>query len=187
MTSNFEPHHKSTLNNSPEPMKSQGQSELNAFDGDRFELLSAYVDGEVTAAERKQVETWLDTDPTAQQLHDRLVKLRHAFRAMPAPAPSQPIERTVEQVLAKVDRRPNLKLIWGGGAAIAAAVVGALSIQFSRPAQVAVTPPAPTVAATTADSAGSSELNIKLDEPVMLAVQPATVKTPAKPGHDSTH
>ena len=27
-----------------------------------FELLSAYLDGEVTATERKQVEEWLSTD-----------------------------------------------------------------------------------------------------------------------------
>jgi len=29
---------------------------------DCFELLSAYLDGEVTATERRQVEEWLSTD-----------------------------------------------------------------------------------------------------------------------------
>ena len=35
---------------------------------DGYELLSAYLDGEVTAAERKQVEEWLANDPTVQSL-----------------------------------------------------------------------------------------------------------------------
>jgi hypothetical protein len=69
MNSKFEPHQQSMFSNSPEPMNTQGQSNVNAFHGDRFELLSAYIDGEVTAAERKQVEEWLATDPTVQQLH----------------------------------------------------------------------------------------------------------------------
>jgi len=33
---------------------------------DRFELLSAYLDGEVTAAQRQQVEDWLGNDPEVQ-------------------------------------------------------------------------------------------------------------------------
>lgn len=177
------------LNNSPEPMKSQGQSETNAFNGDRFELLSAYVDGEVTAAERKQVEEWLATDPTVQQLHDRLMRLRHAFRAIPAPAPSQPIERTVDQVLAKIDRRPNLKLVWGGGAAIAAALVGAVTLHFARPMQMAKEP-VPTQTVQTAQQPEAAEtdgLLVALDKPVMAAVptDEEAQKTPAKPQQDA--
>lgn len=30
---------------------------------DRFELLSAYIDHEVTADERRQVEAWINEDP----------------------------------------------------------------------------------------------------------------------------
>jgi hypothetical protein len=39
---------------------------------DRFELLSAYLDGEVTATERKQVEEWLANDASVQCLYARL-------------------------------------------------------------------------------------------------------------------
>ncbi len=93
---------------------------------DRFELLSAYLDGEVTAAERKQVELWLADDPTVQRLYARLLKLRQGIRTIPVPEPQQSLEETVEQVMARLRRRS--KLVWfGGGAAVAACVLGALS------------------------------------------------------------
>ena len=93
---------------------------------DRFELLSAYLDGEVTAPERKQVEEWLATDPAIQRLYGRLLMLRQGLRSMPVPTTQQPVEQTVEQVFFRLDRRPKLTLVWGG-AAIAALFIGALS------------------------------------------------------------
>lgn len=93
---------------------------------DRFELLSAYLDGEVTASERQQVEKWLDTDPAVQRLYQRLLKLRQNFQGMPTPV-SQPVEQTVEQVFARLDRRPKRALaLWGGGA-VAAVLIGAFT------------------------------------------------------------
>lgn len=109
----------------PVTMNNQG-FESNTLQRDRFELLSAYLDGEVTAAERKQVEGWLATDVTVQQLHTRLSKLRQGFRSLPTPQ-SQPVEVTVERVLDRLDRRPKLSLVWGG-TAIAALFVGAVTI-----------------------------------------------------------
>ncbi len=188
MNSKFEPHQQSMFNNSPEPMNTQGQSSADAFHGDRFELLSAYVDGEVTAAERKQVEEWLATDPTVQQLHSRLMKLRQAFRAMPSPAPVQPVEKTVEQVMAKLDRRPNLRLVWGGGAAIAAAVIGAVSLLAFRPSeQLARVEPKPAPIAVpapqqTAENSDADGLLVALDKPVLagMTAQDAGQKVPVK-------
>lgn len=50
--------------------------ELDHCKRDTFERLSAYLDGEVTAAERQQVEAWLATDSEAQRLYQRLLNLR---------------------------------------------------------------------------------------------------------------
>ncbi|NJL46200.1 MAG: transcriptional regulator [Leptolyngbyaceae cyanobacterium SM2_5_2] len=47
---------------------------------DRFELLSAYLDGEVTPEERSLVQTWLNSDPTAKCLYNRLLALRQGLR-----------------------------------------------------------------------------------------------------------
>ena len=71
---------------------------------DRFELLSAYLDGEVTAAEKRQVEDWLANDPESQRLYGRLLKLRTGVQTIPAPA-AQPVEQTISQVYQRMHRR----------------------------------------------------------------------------------
>ncbi|MEL6130636.1 MAG: hypothetical protein AAFR30_12125, partial [Cyanobacteria bacterium J06628_4] len=53
---------------------------------ERFELLSAYLDDEVTAEERKQVAQWLMDDPHTLQMYRRLLMLRQAIRTAPIQA-----------------------------------------------------------------------------------------------------
>lgn len=89
---------------------------------DRFELLSAYLDGEVTAAEGRQIEDWLTTDPEVQRLYARALKLRQRWRTMPVP----PVERTVGQVFPRLNKRPKMAVVWGG-TAIAAVFINAWS------------------------------------------------------------
>jgi anti-sigma factor RsiW len=93
---------------------------------DRFELLSAYLDGEVTATERRQVEEWLAKDASVQCLYARLLKLRQGLRTLPVPAAQQSPEATVQQVLTRLRRRSRLNWMLGG-AAVAACVIGAVS------------------------------------------------------------
>lgn len=47
------------------------------------ELLSAYLDGELTAAEQAEVERLLATDPAARQLLDELRTLSATLQALP--------------------------------------------------------------------------------------------------------
>jgi hypothetical protein len=147
---------------------------------DRFELLSAYLDGEVTAAERRQVEEWLADDPTVQTLYARLLTLRQGLRTLPVPQPQQPVEETVEQVLARLGRRS--RLVWvGSGAAIAACVIGAVSgLQLggeSRVPQLATqsqpTQPTPT-------SVTPSPLMVAINNPV-IPIPKAAEATPENP------
>lgn len=103
--------------------------DLDVLKRDRFELLSAYLDGEVTPAERQQVETWLATDSDSKRLYQRLLSLQSGFQDMPAIAPSVSANRLANQVISQAQqRRPRLLLVWGGlGAAIAAAAVGVIT------------------------------------------------------------
>jgi hypothetical protein len=91
---------------------------------DRFELLSAYLDGEVTAAERRQVETWLATDSCTQQLYRRLLSLRQGLQMLPIARSEQSVEQLVNRVAARVERQPR-RFVWGG-LAVAGLLVGAL-------------------------------------------------------------
>ncbi len=90
-------------------------------------LLSAYVDGEVTAEERQQVEEWLRQDPEAQAEYRELVRLRNLLRRLP-PRPAPPdLEGRI--LRAALDRASGLKparvrrALWVA-ALVAAAAVG---------------------------------------------------------------
>lgn len=112
---------------SPQPTPPNGPENSQA---ERFELLSAYLDGEVTATERTQVEAWLATDPAYQLLYRRLLKLQQSVHEAPCPL-STSAETLANQVLRKAQNRPRVLLAWTGvGAVSAAAVVGVLSSLF---------------------------------------------------------
>jgi anti-sigma factor RsiW len=99
---------------------------INMLKRDRFELLSAYLDGEVTAAERRQVEDWLANEPEVQRLYARLLKLRQELRTLPVPPVEQSVEQTIQHVFRRINRRVHLTVICGG-TAIAALFIGAVS------------------------------------------------------------
>lgn len=84
---------------------------------DRFELLSAYLDDQVTTIEKRQVEDWLANDPEIQLLYARLSKLHQGLQTLPPP-PGQPVEQTLKQVYAHLDRSSH-RIVWVS-AAIAA-------------------------------------------------------------------
>jgi anti-sigma factor RsiW len=148
----------------------------------RFELLSAYLDGEVTAAERKQVQEWLDTDPQTQKLYTRLLRLHQELDNLPVPPVSPSSVQLSEQVFGHIDRdrRSKRLLIWGG-AAIAAVVVGALSNLFlgnNAPVpQIAETPLAPI-------EEDSEQLTIALNHPIVEI--PAAAILPSEQSQKST-
>ena len=107
---------------------------IDNFDGEqsgavldeRFELLSAYLDGEVTPTERKQVEALLANDPAFQNKYRQLQKMQHAFPRMAVPS-IQSAEALSAGVFGKLDRQRNRKLSWIGGGAIAATLVAAVT------------------------------------------------------------
>jgi anti-sigma factor RsiW len=107
---------------------------IDNFDGERsvavlderFELLSAYLDGEVTATERQQVEAWLATDRAFQQQYRQMQNIHVAFPLMTVPS-SHSAEALAEGVFAQIDRNRNRRLSWIGGGAIAATLLAAVT------------------------------------------------------------
>jgi anti-sigma factor RsiW len=114
---------------------------------DLFELLSAYLDGEVTAAERRQIEEWLTTDPVVQRLLARVLKLRPMWQPMPVPAAQQPVSGTVGQVFPRLNNRLKMAVVCGG-TVFAAMLLGALSgglPEHQSPVPTMATAPQPVV------------------------------------------
>ncbi len=135
---------------------------------DCFELLSAYLDGEVTATERKQVEEWLSTDDSFKCLYKRLLNLRKGLQNIPVPPTNQSSETTIEQVLKRINRPYDLAWIFGG-AALAACILGTVSTLFpgnsSRILQMAET--TELTPAVTQPAISDSPLMVALNKPVM--------------------
>ncbi len=136
------------------------QSCNSTMQRDRFELLSAYLDGEVTAAERHQIETWLATDASTQRLYARLLLLRQKLQTMPISKSDQSVEQLVNCVTARIEHRPR-HLLWGG-LAIAALVVGA--VLGSMPRQT-YAPSVATNSLNQTDEVPSDSLMIALNRP----------------------
>ncbi|NJM48374.1 MAG: Fis family transcriptional regulator [Alkalinema sp. RU_4_3] len=163
MNANFDNHDAMQSSNSAPPER------------DRFELLSAYLDGEVTAAERRQVEALLERDPKFAHMHRRLMTLRQGFQTLPVPESAQPVERMINQVLDKVERRSRLRLILGGALAAAAAsvaIIGGMNTQSYAP-QIAASSKSGLESegipkATSAEASFADGLNVQLDQPLLV-------------------
>ncbi len=141
---------------------------------DRFELLSAYIDHEVTADERRQVEAWIAEDPAFAKMHRRMTQLQFGFQQLPAPVPAEHVDVTIAQVLKKVDRpRPNWQVLTGMGGAIAAAVTVAVLSNLPKPgfAPEMAAIQASTTPAGQVQMPAPSTLMIALDEPIYVATK----------------
>ena len=78
---------------------------------DRFGLLNAYLDGEVTADERRQIENWLTTDPQVQCLYARALKLRQKWQMM-SPLAQQPTASEIKQIFVCRETKPKRAVLW---------------------------------------------------------------------------
>lgn len=145
---------------------------MNMLKRDRFELLSAYLDGEVTASERRQVEDWLKNEPETQRLYARLLKLRQSLQAMPMPSALGTAGQTAQQVYQKMHRRERRSaVVWGGGA-LAAAFIGAVTLVL--PGQQSFQ-----LAESSKTTTAIEPLQVALNDPVVEIPKPAIY--PVKP------
>jgi anti-sigma factor RsiW len=163
----------------------QPSSDLSPI-SDRFELLSAYIDGEVTVAQKEQVQQWLHEDPSFQQLYQRLLKLNHGFQHLPIPVATQSPQQITHAVFKQMEQRRFSRLAFWGGTAIAAIAVGLISLflpeQKMPLPQVAETPTTLENPTPVANSVvGSPSLMIAVNRPVVpipkAPVAPQTVKS----------
>lgn len=104
---------------------------ISLRDCDRFELLSAYFDGEVTPAERRQVEVWLDTDPQTKELYRRLRCLRSGLQGLPVHHPLPCSSAFMQRLWGKLQHQRWQRWSLLGGGAIAALFLG--TVLFPEP------------------------------------------------------
>jgi anti-sigma factor RsiW len=167
----------------------------------REEMISAYLDGELSVDERAQVETWLAESPELRQLHDELKAIGASIQALPRHQLTQDLQGAVlrraeqsvlaggaERGLNARDVRPASKTpLWLRGAgwrrlawpavAVAAALVVMLfnSEQGPAPREVAQAPKGPTSVAARPDA-----------PPAKLAAEATPQTSAASPAQNAT-
>ncbi|MBR8829752.1 MAG: hypothetical protein N5P05_001296 [Chroococcopsis gigantea SAG 12.99] len=113
----------------------------------KFELLSAYIDGEVTPDERRQVQQWLDTDTDFKKLYLSLTRLEQNLQQAPVPSSNVSVEKITEGVFKKIEAQRNRRLVLAGSAILTMLVVGFASYflpgRNSPVTQIAMNPRTP--------------------------------------------
>jgi predicted anti-sigma-YlaC factor YlaD len=142
---------------------------------DRFELLSAYLDGEVSSAERRQVEEWIDTDPSVKCQYLRLLRLRSGLQNIPVEATQCP-EEMVQQVWKKLRYRSRWAWALGGAIAVCAiSISGLIPGSNYRNLQIAQQSTTTTAPAATQPEAPASPLMVAINNPVIEIPKTAVV------------
>jgi len=132
------------------------ESEDDQFE--RFELLSAYIDGEVTPQERKLVQGWLDTDPEFKQAYLGLIRLQTALPHVPIP-PSMPTDQLSQRIFERIEKEDRWQRRWLLGGITAAAVVVAAGFSFFNPLQPA-----------SQQAKLGAETPLMVEDPLMIAI-----------------
>lgn len=92
---------------------------------EKFELLSAYLDGEVTTAERQQVDLWLQKDASFRAMYSKMCGMHKAIEQIPLPSAALTVNKFADEVFTKVDQRSKLKLLKVVGGTCLAGLVAA--------------------------------------------------------------
>ena len=98
---------------------------------DSFELLSAYIDDELSPSDKKQVQTRLDRDPQFKQLYIQLLNLQGQIQNFVVPSDDTSTAEITDRVFQSIDRSRNRKRrLVLGSSAIAASIIAAFSGLF---------------------------------------------------------
>ena len=141
---------------------------------ERFELLSAYIDGEVTNTEEQMVEQWLSDDVDFRRLYHQQIKLRQLLVDLPVPVAANSSIRAetnliIDRVVAEIDTRSQRRKwkLAGFGVSVAA-VVGILGSMFTFNSSPQFSPVANSI----------KNPAITVEEPVLIAMEEPLVPVP---------
>jgi len=141
---------------------------------ERFELLSAYIDGELTEAEEQLVEQWLSDDVDFRRIYLQQMKLRQSLIDLPVPVATnssakKETEIMIDRVFAEIDKRSQRRKwkIAGIGISVAA-VVGVFGSLFTFNSSPQFSPVANSVKAPTPVA----------EEPILIAMEEPLVPLP---------
>ncbi|BDA39915.1 hypothetical protein CPARK_000075500 [cyanobacterium endosymbiont of Braarudosphaera bigelowii] len=99
-----------TLSNSKHKKRSITEQYNNVKDeSKRFELLSAYIDGEVTSKESRMIKYWLDTDPNFNKSYKALLRIKRETFIISTPVSIKSKSAFSQDIFDKIDRQQRKK------------------------------------------------------------------------------
>ena len=132
-------------------------------DLDYFELLSAYLDGELTSDENQKVEQWLSQDLQAQKTYKYLSQLRYHLQKASAPVSSFSTDQLTEQVISESQQQTWQEVkLWAKRILLVvfvAATSGAFAWRASPSFRLAESQPS--------ETSPASGLMISVDQPIL--------------------
>ena len=142
---------------------------------ERFELLSAYIDGEVTNTEEQLVEQWLSDDVDFRRIYQHQLKLRQLLIDLPVPVSSSVKAETnvmIDRVFAEIDKRSQRRKWKLAGIGVSmAAVVGIFGSMFTFNSSPQFSP--------VANSVKSPKVPATVtEEPILIAMEEPLVPLP---------
>ena len=114
-----------------DPSVENEYSEQEGSISNSFELLSAYIDDELSPSDKKQVQTWLDCDPQFKQLYIQLLNLQGQIQNFVVPPNKTSTKEISDRVFQSIDRsRSQKRRLVLGSSAIAASIIATFSGLF---------------------------------------------------------
>ncbi|MEL6928980.1 MAG: zf-HC2 domain-containing protein [Cyanobacteria bacterium J06600_6] len=108
-----------------------GRDRLAELSTDDFELISAYLDDELSPAEKAQVQSWIDLDPDLKAVYTRMLSLQGQMQNIDIPECDRSVAEITSNVFQSLDRRRRQRRVLIGIGAIAASalagIIGSLS------------------------------------------------------------
>lgn len=141
---------------------------------ERFELLSAYIDGEVTEAEEQLVEQWLAEDVDFRRLYQQQLKLRQLLIDLPVPVAAhssvkKETDAMINRVFSEIDKRSQRRKWKLAGIGISvAAIVGVFGSMFTFNSNPQFSPVANSI---------KTPAQVK-EEPIIIAMEDPLVPLP---------
>ena len=142
---------------------------------ERFELLSAYIDGEVTNTEEQLVEQWLSDDVDFRRIYQHQLKLRQLLIDLPVPVSSSVTAETnvmIDRVFAEIDKRSQRRKWKLAGIGVSmAVVVGIFGSMFTFNSSPQFSPVANSVKSLKVPATVT-------EEPILIAMEEPLVPLP---------
>jgi anti-sigma factor RsiW len=108
-------------------VNSNQSNQQEKFSTNNFELISAYLDDELSPTARHQVQKWIDEDPQVKQLYHKLLVLQGQIQSLEAPPNQKTVGEITEQVFHSLDRQRHRRWILLAGSAIAASCLATIT------------------------------------------------------------